>query len=1276
MNGPGTVQQGGLVGPIAILKDQQFCFRVNTDNFARWTELMVSNFTGPVPANIALTPETTDKCNIYVTFEDTEFPTIKCVKKIMRKWQILEWSCDSKIREFYQIIEIIDSKGPVITGLKQADFASTNGHSCEGIYRLQKPTLRDNCSTDLTYDVTYDGGFIKGLKVTDAERFIPLPLGCSEIVYTAFDECHNQTFDTIFINVQDNTPPVAICDQNTTIGLTLDGKAWVPATSFDDGSYDDCDLAKMLVRRMDPLACTPCKTPEFPGFTHLGEFVNVGKNVPHYYYISKHRATPEVAIKTAAAMGGYVVALNNASEDNWLYGKVREWNLDDDYLIGLRDIKQKGLFAWLSGESSTYRNWATGNPKDVLDGHNDYDFVRVLDDNGRWEDFESVTCDASEYLYVVEITDPCGFSAYAQFCCTDVPTNHMVQFRVIDKAGNWNDCMVNATIQDKLPPSIICPPHMTVTCNDYFDLANLTAAFGWPTSYDNCQPVRITTDSIPELNSCRIGRITRNFTATDAGGRTARCTQIIIVNNHNRPFVMDESRWPRDTTIVGCEDPNDEAFGPDFLGRPDLLADNICSLVGADYEDQIFTFNNNNGESCFKILRHWTVIDWCQRYDLPGGGYEYRTWTHTQVIKVYDPVKPVITSSCAPKSVCTYDPTCQDGYIELIATATDVCTDQLRFSYKVYPNNGSSFDPRFSKSGFATVVSTNRVNTVDASGTYPIGTHRIEWAFEDRCGNITKCDQLFTIANCKAPTPYCINGLASSLMPIDTNGDGVPDAGMVEIWAKDFDNGSSHPCGYTVLHSFAPITLDAQKKPVVVRGRTFTCADLGRRDVNIYVGVVTPTGELVQDYCSTFITIQDNNKVCPKTTASFIVQGSIMTETDAAVKDVDVSLVGGEMDMLTGNNGLYNFADVPFGGSYVLTPKKNNDHLNGVSTLDLVMIQRHILGIEKLNSPYRLIAADVNNDQKISASDLTELRKLILGVVNEFANNDSWKFFDKSYNFLDPQTAHIEALPLVYNVENISADMMVNFMAVKIGDVNGNVVANANNESTESRTSAKLTLAADNQSFVAGQTIEVPVFAAQNSEVTGFQFTINFDSELFSLEAINSALAGITDNNFGFTKLANGMITVSYNQENPIDVAAGDNVFTLTLKAKDKGTISNALWIDSSITKAEAYAQDFSLMNVDFTINNRSADNAVLYQNTPNPFRLVTLIGFDLPETADATLTIFDVTGKTLKVINNTFSKGYNSVEINKNELGSAGVIYYTLEAGSFKATKKMVVIE
>jgi hypothetical protein len=1274
-NGPGTTPQGGTVGPVAILKDQQFCFRVITDNAVRWTELMVSNFTGPVPAAIPLNPETTDKCNIYVTFEDTEFPTIKCVKKIMRKWQVLEWSCESKIREFYQIIEIIDSKGPIVRGLDEYVYASTNGHTCEGIYKLQKPILTDNCSTNLTYDVTYEGGFIKGLKVTDADRYIPLPLGCSEIKYTAFDECHNQTVEYVSVRVEDNTPPVAICDQNTTIGLTLDGKAWVPATSFDDGSYDDCDLAKMLVRRMTFGECVDCKTPDFPGFTHLGQFVNAGKSSPHYYYISKHRATPEVAIKTAAAMGGYVVAINNADEDSWVYGKVKEWNLNEDYLIGLRDIKQKGLFTWLSEETSTYRNWLSGNPKDVLDGHNDYDFVKVLDRNGRWDDFGTYRCDEGEYLYVVEITDPCGFSSSAMFCCSDVGVNTMIQFRVIDKSGNWNDCMVNALVQDKLPPSITCPPHMTITCNDYFDSNNLRGTFGWPTTYDNCNPVDVVEKSDIKLNSCRIGTITREFTATDPGGRTAKCTQIITVEGRKIPFTMTADRWPSDVTLTGCENPNNPAFGPDFTGRPDLTADNICSLVGAQYEDQIFTFNNNSGEACFKILRHWKVIDWCQVYPITGGGFYYATWEHTQVIKVNDPVKPVITSSCAPKSVCTYDPTCRDGYIELTATATDECTDQLRYYVKVYPNNGSSFDSRFSKSGLATVIGQSRVNTADASGNYPIGTHRIEWAFEDKCGNLTKCDQLFTIANCKAPTPYCINGLATSLMPVDTNNDGIADSGMVDIWAKDFDNGSSHPCGYEVYHSFAPITLDAQNRPVLVMSRTFTCADLGRRDLNIYVGVITPTG-IVQDFCSTFITIQDNNRVCHQTGNKFVVQGDVMTETNATVKDVEVSLLGSEMNMMTDINGLFNFNEVPFGGNYVLKATKNDDHLNGVSTLDLVLIQRHILGIEKLDSPAKLIAADVNNDQKITASDLTELRKLILGVINEFSNNQSWKIYDKSYNFLDAATAHTESLPTSYPIQNIESDMLVNFMAIKIGDVNGNVKANVNEVNAESRSGQMLSLTTPDQKFNAGESIEVPVVVTQASEITGFQFTVNFDPELFSLVAINSQLAGVTDNNFGFTKLSNGLVAVSYNKEQAIELAEGQNIVTLTLKAKDNGSLANALWLNSAITKAEAYTDDLDVMNVDFKVNNRTSESAMLYQNTPNPFKTVTMIGFDLPESTDATLTVFDVAGKTLKVVNGSFNKGYNSIEINKNEIGSVGVVYYTLEAGSFKATKKMVVIE
>jgi hypothetical protein len=215
-----------------------------------------------------------------------------------------------------------------------------------------------------------------------------------------------------------------------------------------------------------------------------------------------------------------------------------------------------------------------------------------------------------------------------------------------------------------------------------------------------------------------------------------------------------------------------------------------------------------------------------------------------------------------------------------------------------------------------------------------------------------------------------------------------------------------------------------------------------------------------------------------------------------------------------------------------------------------------------------------------------------------------------------------------------------------------------------------------NASFTAGQIVEVPVMLTEANSVTGFQFTVGFDAEKLSLEGIDGDIMGMTDNNFGFTNLADGLLSVSYNKEKAMDMQEGDRIIKLTFKAKANGTLAEVMNINSDITKAEAYTGSHDVMNVIFKVVNKVAETAVLHQNTPNPFKAITVIGFDLPEAMDAKVTIYDVTGRIVKVINNTFVKGYNSVELNKNELGSVGVLYYTLEAGDFKATRKMVVID
>ena len=109
------------------------------------------------------------------------------------------------------------------------------------------------------------------------------------------------------------------------------------------------------------------------------------------------------------------------------------------------------------------------------------------------------------------------------------------------------------------------------------------------------------------------------------------------------------------------------------------------------------------------------------------------------------------------------------------------------------------------------------------------------------------------------------------------------------------------------------------------------------------------------------------------------------------------------MNYQTGIKGTYHFEGLPSKSNYSLKSSRDDQPMNGVSTLDLVLIQKHILGIELLNSPYKILAADVDNDKQITAIDLVELRKLILATYEDLPNNESWRFIPKSTSFSDPQ---------------------------------------------------------------------------------------------------------------------------------------------------------------------------------------------------------------------------------------------------------------------------------
>jgi hypothetical protein len=139
------------------------------------------------------------------------------------------------------------------------------------------------------------------------------------------------------------------------------------------------------------------------------------------------------------------------------------------------------------------------------------------------------------------------FSETVEFCCADIGNEVMVILRVEDENGNFNECMVNVEVQDKLPPAIVCPANMTVDCDTPFDPDNLSDAFGpGATASDNCN-VTMTESSSINIDNCGEGFIIRTFTATDPNG-SAQCSQIITFVN-NEPFDEDDIIFPADITL-------------------------------------------------------------------------------------------------------------------------------------------------------------------------------------------------------------------------------------------------------------------------------------------------------------------------------------------------------------------------------------------------------------------------------------------------------------------------------------------------------------------------------------------------------------------------------------------------------------------------------------------------------------------------------------------------------------------------------------------------------
>ena len=408
------------------------------------------------------------------------------------------------------------------------------------------------------------------------------------------------------------------------------------------------------------------------------------------------------------------------------------------------------------------------------------------------------------------------------------------------------------------------------------------------------------------------------------------------------------------------------------------------------------------------------------------------------------------------------------------------------------------------------------------------------------------------------------------------------------------------------------------------------------------------------------------------------ITGRISNEMLDGIEDVEVMLSGSiNSTEITDADGHFIFDGIFLNENYVVTPHYDEKHKNGVTVMDLIRTQQHILGMQPLDSPYKRIAADVNNSQHITTLDLIHMQQLILGKISVFANNTSWRFVDAAYEFPNADNPWANEFPEFVVIENmVGFEENVNFIGIKIGDVNGTAVSNELVGVEERTTTGQMILEVEDQKLVAGNEYAVDFVAKDLSDILGYQLTLNFDQTVLEFMDIRYGMAGEKD--FGMTFLNEGALTHSWYENDRTEIEATQSeylMFTLVVRAHGDGQLSDLLGITSRYTHVEAY--DLQEESLDVTIQFNQADQAEavfeLYQNQPNPFKDFTTIGFEIPEEGFCTLTVLSVDGKVLRQFEGVFAQGYNEITINNDDLPGAGIMYYTLETDQFTAMRKMI---
>ena len=398
----------------------------------------------------------------------------------------------------------------------------------------------------------------------------------------------------------------------------------------------------------------------------------------------------------------------------------------------------------------------------------------------------------------------------------------------------------------------------------------------------------------------------------------------------------------------------------------------------------------------------------------------------------------------------------------------------------------------------------------------------------------------------------------------------------------------------------------------------------------------------------------DNNKVT----------GNVMTTKAEPLSEVTIAVNKDESWEYYASDADGEFAfETDYDQTSVLVePRYDFDVLNGVTTLDLILIQRHILGLQRFDEFTNLVAADINKDDKIDAQDLLQLRRLILGIYESFPQNTSWRFIDsrKKYDELSDLTDRMIIGTL---------DEEINLEGIKVGDINQSYLLTANETELDYRTQSSFKLVTREYRNDTGELI-VAFYATEDLDLSGLQATFNIGNN--NALKLNSRKITLDESNY---HLKNGELKMSWLSQGQ-EIKRGELLFEMALGENQNG---NPIQLESNARNEIYSSSDLRAQSLVLEYENEVdfLDNieAVQLNVNPNPFRDATKVQFVSKEKFETKYEIIDISGRLIKSKSIQLETGINEVDLNRNEFPGSGIYFIRVNHNQSVFIKRVVLL-